>query len=111
MNWPKDADGDVFRRLESNDFDFSLDYEIDFNIDFDHWPLSQNECAWVLQHYPNAEIIDPDEEAIEDGIEIGYVRVTLVNKLSYDFVMEVQQQMTEQMADIGGFCESWGVAH
>ena len=38
MSWPETADGDVFRRLQSSQFDFSSLREIDFNVDFEHWP-------------------------------------------------------------------------
>jgi len=37
MDWPNDADDDVFRRLQENGFDFGNEYTIDFNIDFDRW--------------------------------------------------------------------------
>ncbi len=38
MDWPNDADGDVFRRLKNSNFDFSKKYTIDFTIDFQFWP-------------------------------------------------------------------------
>ena len=47
MNWPNDADGDVFRRLEEKNFDFDSTVQVDFNIDFDHWPLSKEEQEFV----------------------------------------------------------------
>ncbi|GAB1266728.1 ribonuclease E inhibitor RraB [Aurantivibrio infirmus] len=111
MTWPNNADGDVFRRLESDNFDFSMEYEIDFNIDFEHWPLSTNECEHIVGLYPNAEIIDPDEEDLEEGIDVGYVLIKIRNELQYEFIINTQQLLTEQMSNIGGVCESWGVLH
>lgn len=109
MNWPNDADGDVFRRLEEKNFDFDSTVQVDFNIDFDHWPLSKEEQEFVKGLYPNSELIDPDEEDIEAGDDMGYVQFQVVGKLTYELVIEVQGAVTNQMRQIGGVCESWGV--
>lgn len=108
MNWPNDADGDVLRGMEESGFNFENEVIIDFNIDFDHWPLSSQEQELVLNHYPNSEIIDPTPEDIEEGIETGYVQFQVKDKLTYDLVIKVQATVTEQMKNIGGWCESWG---
>ena len=108
MNWPDDADGDVLRRMEESDFNFSVKADIDFNIDFDHWPLKEEEIKQIKTLYPESEIIDPAEEDIEEGIETGYVQFTLNELLTYELVMNTQETVTKQMQNIGGWCESWG---
>ena len=55
MNWPDDADGDLFRILEAKEFDFDKEVKIDFEIDFDHWPLSKKEIDAITWHYPCCE--------------------------------------------------------
>lgn len=109
MNWPNDADGDVFRRLEENGFNFEKEYEIDFNIDFNSWPLSDEIIASIRSLYPSIEVIEPDEEDLESGENIGYMQFQVVSKLTYDLVMDIQKQVTEKVKKYGGWCESWGV--
>ncbi len=109
MNWPNDADGDVLKSLEKDGFDFSKDHEIDFNIDFKHWPLSKKESEHIKSLYPHCEFIDPDEEDIENGALIGYVKFTVTSKLTYEFVISTQESVTNNMQQYGGWCESWGL--
>jgi regulator of RNase E activity RraB len=111
MNWPHDADGDVFRRLELEGFDFTIKHAIDFHIDFDYWPLDKKVIEIIKADYPGAKIMDLDEEDIEEGNTIGYVQFQVVDKLTYDLVMSVQESVTKKFYDYGGWCESWGVMH
>ena len=60
MTWPNDADGDVFRNLEKEKFDFDKVYSIDVNIDFDHWPLTSNELQFIKLHFSEFEIVNPE---------------------------------------------------
>lgn len=108
MNWPNDVDGDVLRRMEESGFDFSKEVVIDFNIDFDHWPLSDEEKKQIFKLYPDSEILDPTPEDIADGIETGYVQFQVNEILTYDLVINVQEEVTKQMEGIGGWCDSWG---
>ena len=109
--WPDNADGDVFRRLEENGFNFDEEVEIDFNIDFNHWPLTNDEIEQIKNLYPRCSIYEPDEEDIKEGNLIGYIQFKVVEKLSYDLVINTQTTVTEQMEQLGGWCESWGVMH
>jgi hypothetical protein len=95
--WPLDPDGDVFRRLAEQQFDF--------NVDFVDWPPSKAALAWLRQAYPTFEVHEPSGEFD------GYVLVQLTGRLTYDLVMSTQRRITEAMAAHGGSCESWGVLH
>ena len=103
MTWPSNADGDVFRRLVAHDFDFHHEYSIDFNVDFESWPPPAIAIESLKSHYPSTKIIPPD---LEYG---GYVQFQVVDRLTYDLVIEVQQKATALVADFGGRCDSWGV--
>ena len=111
MDWSNSADGAILRNLRNQNFDFSKVWEIDFNIDFNSWPLSTETQEAIKTIYPNSEFIDPDDEDIEDGNLIGYVQLKTQSKLTYDFVIEMQRDITEKMKPFGGWCESWGVMH
>ena len=109
MNWPNDVDGDVFRRLETNGFDFSKEHEIDINIDFDNWPLSNSTIKSIKEFYPSCKLIEPDEEDIENGDANGYVQYRITEKLTYELIIIIQQEATSKVKQFGGWCDSWGV--
>lgn len=73
MSWLDDDDGDVFRSLEKNGFDFDKEYKIDVNLDFDHWPLSERELSEIEQLYPGIEVIAPEPvESVGNGDQFLY---------------------------------------
>jgi len=111
MNWPNDADGDVLRNLEKQDFDFDKVWEIDFNIDFASWPLSLEAQQGIKSIYPNCVFEEPDDEDIEEGNTSGYVRLTVKSQLTYDLVIRMQAQISQDARPFGGRCESWGLMH
>lgn len=111
MSFPNDVDGDVLRRLEENGFNFEKEAVVDFNIDFNHWPLSSNEKEAIGKLYPNCEFYDPDDEDIENGDLNGYVQFTIFTKIEHGFIVKTQRDVTNQMKQFDGWCDSWGVAH
>lgn len=103
-NFPQDVDGDVFRRLEGEGFDFDSPCTIDFNVDFGTWPPPQEAVTCLRVSYPDLEIIEPNAEGDE-----GYIQVHLHEQLSYELVVRVQAHATELVRPYGGECNSWGV--
>lgn len=103
MSWPNDADGDVFRRLESDGFDFTKSYMVDFNVDFDNWPPTQEAIDRLKSLVGEFQIFEPNEEFD------GYLLFQVLMKLNYEKVSLIQQKVSEAMAPFGGVCESWGV--
>lgn len=111
MSWPANADGDVFRSLESNNFDFHMEYVIDVNIDFTHWPLTESEIDFLSNTFTNYEVFEPEgpEEDLGNGKGIGFVQIQIKSKLTYDFIVMLQKEMTAKAKPVGGYCNSWGV--
>jgi hypothetical protein len=105
MDWPSDADGDVFRRLQESGFDFAAKHTIDFNMEFESWPPAKEVVTVLSATYGGARIYQPDKN------EPGYVLFQICDVLSYDLVMSVQREATALLAPYGGVCESWGVLH
>ena len=101
--WPQDADGDVFRRLEADGFDFDVAYEIDFNIDFESWPPARELVNMLSKQYPRVR------EHAPDGEGRGYLSFVVEAKLTYELVVFIQSSVSELAAPYGGVCESWGV--
>lgn len=101
MDWPSDVDGDVFRRLQSEGFDFDREIEVDFNIDFEKWPPPDGAITTLTQAMPQAAI------SMQDDNE--YVLLKIRATLTYSFVMETQAELTQLAQPYGGKCDSWGV--
>jgi Regulator of ribonuclease activity B len=102
-DWPDDADGGVLRRLAAQGFDFSIPHEIDFNIDFENWPPPPDALGRIRECYPDVSSVDPD-----DGFN-GYFLIRLFRKVTYEFVVETQRELSKFMAPFGGVCDSWGL--
>lgn len=101
--WPNDADGDVFRNLQKNGFDFSKEYVVDFNVDFESWPPAEDLSAYIQKGFPGAVV-----EWIDDH---GYIVVKIKTLLTYEFVVFAQKKLSDIAQAHGGCCESWGVMH
>jgi len=102
-SWPPDVDGDVFRRLEQNRFDFAHKYTIDFNVDFCSWPPSPEAIVQLRRHYPDLKIIQPESDSR------GYIDVHIFEHVTYDFVIKMQAELSGLMKAYNGYCDSWGV--
>jgi hypothetical protein len=104
-DWPNDADGNVFRSLESQGFDFSKKYIIDFNIDLGDVLRSEEALEVLRTKYPSAEIYDHSDD------DPPYLQLQITSKLSYPFVMKIQSDLTNVMRPFNAWCDSWGVLH
>lgn len=105
MAWPTDPDGDVFRRLHAQGFDFSKSCSVDYNIDFTHWPPSPEAIELLRHEFGEVKLFGPD------GSALGYARVQEHGAVTYERVTQVQRTVTLAMRPFGGVCESWGVLH
>ncbi len=102
MDWPNDPDGNVFRILQSQGFDFSKDYIVDFNVDFDLWEPSAEALTRLKALVGEVVLFEPYEG------DPGYVQFKFQGIITYEKVVEIQRQITNEMALYGGRCESWG---
>jgi hypothetical protein len=103
MDWPNDPDGDVFRILKSQGFDFSKEYILDFNVDFDTWAPSTEARTRLKTLIGEVVFFEPDEG------NPGFAQFKIRGLVTYEKVVEIQHQITSAMAPYGGRCESWGV--
>jgi hypothetical protein len=104
MGWPNDVDGDVFRRLATEGFNFSQPTLIDFNVSFQTWPPSQHAVNCLARDYPSVMVYEPEDD------RDGYLQFQVYALVSYEFVTNIQIAVTEMMAPFRGECSSWGVA-
>lgn len=106
MQWPNDADGDTFRLLAENNFDFNKEYEIDFNVDFKDWPLSNDAIAALRDIDPNVLLMESNRK---NSVARGLAVVKIKARLNYNMVVEAQKKLTRQFRKYGGWCKTWGV--
>lgn len=104
-SWPDDADGDVFRRLESCGFNFAKEYPVDYNVDFDSWPPHPDAVKLLQERYGPIDLFAPEDDSK------GIVLFRVTGLVSYERVASVQRIVTAAMRPYGGVCESWGVLH
>lgn len=102
-SWPEDADGDVFRRLQGRGFDFSLERGMDFTVDFSTWPPPAIALDKLRALPSTVQVYD------QDGGSDPYVLVKVSNKLTYEFVVNMQKEITDRVSAYGGKCDSWGL--
>lgn len=104
-DWPNDADGDVFRRLECSGFDFARQWTINFDVDLDRWPPPSDAVSLLARKFPGAVVHAPSGEGN------GYVQFQVHAQLTYALVTRIQSEVSSWLAPWGGVCESWGVLH
>ncbi len=103
MSWPNDADGDVFRGLAADGFDFGKAHAVDYNVDFENWPPDRKALDVLRKQYDSIDVYEPD------GDYRGYVQFKLWGLVTYEGVTSIQRRTTVAMQPYGGVCESWGV--
>ena len=103
--WPDDADGGVFRRLASDNFDFSASHTVDYSVDFENWPPPSAALDWLQTNYGPLGLYPPDDGGL------GYVQFQVLGQITYEGVTVTQRRVSAAMEPHGGVCESWGVMH
>ena len=103
MTWPMDDDGDVFRALESERFDFSRPHAVDYNVDFKAWPPPARAIALLRERFGEVELFEPEDDSD------GHILYKVTALVTYEGVTSIQRWVTAEMMPFGGVCDSWGV--
>lgn len=106
MDWPKNKDSDLLKRLASDGINLTQPHMVEFNIDFDHWPPSDEVFSLLKTKYTNVKLFEPGSN---DELQEGYISVRVRSSISYEFVTNMQRELTEAVAAHGGYCNSWAV--
>ena len=108
--YPNDDNGDVFRRLEEDGFDFSLEYEVDFfaiyatEVEADI-VAKQYAGDWKSgQKFKNIETRPSDK----GGMELELVPIM---KVTYANVIAFEKKLLERTEKVKGYLDGWGVLH
>ena len=106
MNWPNNKDKELLDRLERNGVNFSKPHVIEFNVDFYRWPPPEEAISGLQQRYGNLKLFEPGGI---DGMQEGYISLTTRARLSYQFVIDTQKEISRIVSQYGGYCNSWGI--
>ena len=106
--YPDDVNGDVFRRLEKSDFDFSKDHSVEFFAVF----ATEEEADKIARMYVN----DHENDFILKNIETrpyekGGMELELVAlmKITYRSIVDFENKFQERVATVEGYLDGWGI--
>jgi len=106
MTTPLDKDGELLHRLKRDGVNFSKPHFIEFNVDFWQWP-PPHEAIDILQgKYGLVKIFEPGQL---NDMQEGYLSLKMRAKLTYEFVTNMQREISECVIPFGGYCDSWAV--
>jgi len=106
--YPDDVNGDVFRRLEEDDFDFSIEHPVDFYAIY----ASEEEADLVARQYATDWKSGQKFKNIETrpsdkgGMELELVPIMMV---TYDNIIAFENKLAERTSKVNGCLDGWGV--
>ena len=108
--YPNDANGDLFRRLESQDFDFSKEHSIEFFAVFATEEEAMKTGYMYVEDKKNGEkLINIETRPYsEGGMELELVKVM---HPTYENVTEFEQKLMERISTVDGYFDGWGFLH
>ena len=108
--YPDDDNGDVFRRLEDADFDFSQEYAVDFFAVY----ATEEEADVVArqfvsdwksgQKFKNIET----RPAEKGGMELELVPIM---RVTYESITAFEKKLADRTSKVNGYLDGWGVLH
>ncbi|WP_303461276.1 ribonuclease E inhibitor RraB [Alteromonas sp. 1_MG-2023] len=108
MSYPDDSNGDVLRRLEKANFDFSLEYAVDFYAVYETEEeadivAKQFARDWKEGHkFKNIET----RPAETGGMELELVPIMNV---TYENITNFEIRLAERTSKVNGYLDGWGV--
>ena len=105
--YPDDVRGDVFRRLEADNFDFSVEHPVDFFAVY----ATNEEADLIARQYAtdwkNGENFKNIETRPYDegGMELELVKIMLV---TYDNIKAFEEKLIQRTSKVDGYLDGWG---
>ncbi len=112
MNWPDDADGGVFRKLQKLDFDFSVEHFVSFFLQFRQWPPWIDCLRAIGPEFFIYRIYEPEDiraERADYKRDIGFVLVQKKTMVEYATIVILQEKLSQMLKPFQVRCGSWGV--
>jgi len=106
MNWPDTKDGKLFQRLERGGVNFAKPHYIEFNVDFSQWPPPLTAIHDLQAKFGNIKVFEPGRDSHSHE---GYIALKTFTKVTYEYVVDTQREITEYVQQYGGYCNSWAL--
>ena len=106
--YPNDVNGDIFRRLEEDEFDFSVEHPVDFYAIY----ATEKEADIVARQYAsdwkNGEKFKNIETRPSEkgGMELELVPIM---KVTYENIVAFENKLAERTSKVNGYLDGWGV--
>lgn len=108
MKYPDDINGDVFRRMENDGFDFSVEHIVDFYSVFATEAGADQIARKYLADHKAGDVFTNIEARPreEGGMELILSKRMLV---TYETVGEFEKKLGELVSKVDGYLDGWGV--
>lgn len=106
--YPDDVNGDIFRRLEEDSFDFSIEHRVDFYAIY----ATEEEADFVARQYATDWKHGQQFENIETrpsekgGMELELAPIMMV---TYENIAAFEKTLAERTSKVNGYLDGWGV--
>ncbi len=108
MNFPKDENGDVFRRMQASNFDFTKQHDVEFFAVFRTEEAADSVAMEFVadrkagEHLVNIETRPADS----GGMELELVKRMIV---THEAVTEFEERLASRVSKHDGYMDGWGV--
>lgn len=106
--YPEDTNGDVFRRLEEQNFDFSKKHNVEFFAVF----ATEEEADQIAKQYVEDWNSGTNFINIETRPhEVGGMELELVIEMevTYENIVAFENKLEERVSKVEGYLDGWGL--
>ena len=106
--YPDDANGDVFRRLEESNFDFSKDHSVEFFAVF-ATEVEADKIArmYVEDHENNFTLKNIETRPYDKGGMV--LELVALMKVTYDNIVNFENKFQKRVTTVEGYLDGWGI--
>lgn len=108
MQFPDDANGDVFRRMQQHGFDFAVEHVVDFHAVFaTEAEADQIARMYVADHKAGDKLSNIETKPYEKG----GMELILSKRMhvTYENVTSFESKLAARVSQVDGYLDGWGV--
>jgi hypothetical protein len=108
MQFPRDVNGDVFRRMQKSGFDFSKPHDVEFFAVFRTEGEADDVAKqYLADHKAGQQLVNIETRpARKGGMELLLVKNML---LTYEAIVDFERKLEERVSVCDGYLDGWGV--
>ena len=108
MEFPKDATGDVLRRMHASGFDFGSEHPIEFFAVFPTEEAADTVAKqYLAEHKAGDKLVNIETQPAESGgMELILAKRMLA---THENISAFEKKLAERSAGAGGRADGWGV--